>query len=446
VWVGDEAVTVRDEKGTPLYLQGVMFDITERVRAEERARRLLDQQVAVNQLALALGETRDLDEIYHTICQHIQVLVDTWGFIVSSYDNETQLIRAEYLMYKGTVLDVAEFPPIPLTEPGQGGQSQVIHTGKPRYDPDHRKSRENGRPVYTVEEDGTIREGPPLEEEQEDSPSSALYVPMKIEGKTVGVMQLQSPRLDAYTREDIDLLTGMANVAAIAVQNARLYDAVQQELNERKWAEEELQHTLEKLREALGGIVQTVALTVEMRDPYTAGHQRRVGNLARAIANEMSLSEERIDGIRMAGLIHDLGKVGIPAEILSKPIGLSDLEYGLIQAHPQIGYDVLKEIEFPWPMAQIVLQHHERMDGSGYPQGLSGEEIVLEARILAIADVVEAMASFRPYRPALGIDKALEEISQNRGILYDPEAADACLKLFSEKGFEFEQDGEAENR
>jgi len=210
------------------------------------------------------------------------------------------------------------------------------------------------------------------------------------------------------------------------------------DITERKWAEEALRRTLEKLRKALGGIIQTVALTVETRDPYTAGHQRRVGNLARAIANEMGLSEEHIDGIRMAGLIHDLGKINIPAEILSKPIGLNDLEYGLIQAHPQIGYDVLKEIEFPWPMAQIVLQHHERMDGSGYPQGLSGEEIVLEARILAIADVVEAMASFRPYRPALGIDKALEEISQNRGILYDPEAADACLKLFAEKGFEFE--------
>ena len=233
-------------------------EVSERVRAEERARRLLDQQIAVNQLALALGETRDLDEIYHTIYRHIRALVDTWGFIVSSYDNETQLIRAEYVMYKGTVLDVAEFPPIPLTEPGQGGQSQVIHTGKPMYTPDHRKSRENGRPVYTVEEDGTIREGPPPEED-EDSTKSALYVPMKIEGKAIGVMQLQSRQSDAYTREDIALLAAMANVAAVAVQNARLYGAVQRELAERVRAEESLKEHSERLEEMV------VERTAELR-------------------------------------------------------------------------------------------------------------------------------------------------------------------------------------
>jgi len=210
------------------------------------------------------------------------------------------------------------------------------------------------------------------------------------------------------------------------------------DITERKRAEEELQHTLAKLREALGGIIRTVALTVETRDPYTAGHQRRVSNLARAIANEMGLSEEQTDGIRMAGLIHDLGKIAIPTEILITPSRLNDLQWGMIQTHPQVGYDILKTIDFPWPLAEIVFQHHERMDGSGYPQGLSGEGIMLEARVLAVADVVEAMASHRPYRPPHGLDKALEEISQNRGILYDPEVVDACLKLFTEKGFELE--------
>jgi len=210
------------------------------------------------------------------------------------------------------------------------------------------------------------------------------------------------------------------------------------DITERKRAEEELQHTLEKLREALGGIIQTVALTVEVKDRYTAGHQRRVANLARAIANEMGLPQEQIDGLRMAGLIHDLGKIGIPAEILSKPTRLTEFEWGMIKGHPKVGYDILKKIEFPWPVAQIVLQHHERMDGSGYPQGLSGEEIILEATILGVADVVEAMVSHRPYRSARGIDKALEEISQNKGVLYDPEVVDACLKLFTEKGFTFE--------
>jgi sensor domain CHASE-containing protein len=208
---------------------------------------------------------------------------------------------------------------------------------------------------------------------------------------------------------------------------------------------EKLQHTTENLRKALGATIQAIALTVEAKDPYTAGHQRRVADLARAIATEMGLSEEPIDGIRMAGAIHDIGKISIPGEILSRPGRLSDIEFGLIKTHPQVGYDILKTIDFPWPVAQIVLQHHERMDGSGYPQGLSGEEIILEARILAVADVVEAMASYRPYRLAHSIKEALEEISQNRGVLYDPEVVDACLRLFIEKGFKVQSGMEDDN-
>ncbi|MFQ6001486.1 MAG: HD-GYP domain-containing protein [Anaerolineae bacterium] len=214
---------------------------------------------------------------------------------------------------------------------------------------------------------------------------------------------------------------------------------------ERKWAEEELQHALEKLRKALGGIIHAMALTVETRGPYIAGHQRRAANLARAIATQMGPSEEQIDAIRMAGVVHDLGKVVVPTGILNKPGRLTENEFGIIQTHPQVGYDILKTIEFPWPVAQIVLQHHERMDGSGYPEGLVGKEIVLEARILAVADVVEAMSSHRPYRPALGIDEALEEISRNRGVLYDPNVVDACLKVFTEKGFKFEYGDEESN-
>jgi len=211
-----------------------------------------------------------------------------------------------------------------------------------------------------------------------------------------------------------------------------------QDITERKRAEEELQHTLEKLRKALGGIIQALALTVETRDPYTAGHQRRATNLARAIATEMGLSEEQIDGIRMAGVVHDLGKIAVPAGILNKPGRLTENEFGIIQTHPQVAYDILKTIEFPWPVAQIVHEHHERIDGSGYPAGLKGDEIMLEARILAVADVIEAMSSHRPYRPAHSIDEALGEIRQNRGMRYDPEVVDACLSLFSDEGFELE--------
>ncbi len=267
---------------------------------------------------------------------------------------------------------------------------------------------------------------------------SYLGVPLIVHDRTIGIFHIMAAKPKVFADEDVGFFCTMAGQVAIAIENARLYEAVKQELTERKRAEEELQRTLAKLREALGGIIQTVALTVETRDPYTAGHQRRVADLARAIANEIGLPEEQIDGIRMAGLIHDLGKIGVPAGILSWPGQLNDLQFGLIKMHSQIGYDILKTVEFPWPVAQIVLQHHERLDGSGYPQGLSGDEIMPEARILAVADVVEAMASRRPYRPPRGLDKALEEISQHRGVLYDAEAVDACLKLFIEKGFEFE--------
>lgn len=205
----------------------------------------------------------------------------------------------------------------------------------------------------------------------------------------------------------------------------------------RKKTEKTLSQTLKRNEKLVYELVDIAGRIVETRDPYTAGHQLKVSELATAIAREMKLTEDRIEGIRIASLIHDIGKVSIPAEILSNPTKLNEIEYGLIKNHSQIGYDILKTIDFPWPVAQIVLQHHEKLDGSGYPQGLKGNKILLEAKIMGVADVVEAMSSHRPYRPALGIDKALEEISQNRGILYDPEVVDTCLKLFKEKGFKF---------
>ena len=210
------------------------------------------------------------------------------------------------------------------------------------------------------------------------------------------------------------------------------------DVTERMHAEKEVKETVKRLRKAMEGIIQAMALTVESKDPYTAGHQLRVSHLAKAIAQEMRLPEDQIEAVRMAGMVHDLGKISFPAQLLSKPTQLSDLEFGLIKVHPQISYDILKDIDFPWPVAQIVFQHHERINGSGYPLGLFGNEIYLEAKILAVADVVEAIASHRPYRPALGITKALEEISQKRDIFYDPVVVDACLKLFKE-GYKLER-------
>jgi PAS domain S-box-containing protein len=213
---------------------------------------------------------------------------------------------------------------------------------------------------------------------------------------------------------------------------------VTREITDRKEAEQKLKNTLKSLRRAVGTTIQVLVSAVETRDPYTSGHQTRSAGLARAIATEMGLTQDKIEGIRMAGSIHDIGKLSIPAEILSKPTKLSELEFALIKAHAQRGFEILKDVESPWPLAEIVYQHHERMDGSGYPRNLKGEEILIEARILSVADVVEAMASHRPYRAGLGINAALNEIEKNSGTLYDDAVADACLRLFHEEGYKFD--------
>jgi HD-GYP domain-containing protein (c-di-GMP phosphodiesterase class II) len=192
---------------------------------------------------------------------------------------------------------------------------------------------------------------------------------------------------------------------------------------------------LEGLLKVLDGTIEAIAALYEKRDPYTAGHQRRVAQLACDIARKMGLPDEQIDGIRMIGVVHDIGKIAVPGDILSKPDRLSNDEFNIVKLHPQVAYDVLRNLDFPWPVAETVLQHHERLDGSGYPNGISGESIILEARILCVADVVESMVSPRPYRPAMGVEKALQEIMQNRGILYDPAVADACAKLSANGGF-----------
>ena len=217
-----------------------------------------------------------------------------------------------------------------------------------------------------------------------------------------------------------------------------VWDGIEIDITPRKQAEKSLQQTLEKLRKSLAGTIQAMSLTVETRDPYTAGHQRRVSNLARAIAQEMGLSSDTVDNIRMAGIIHDIGKISIPVELLSKPTRLTDVEMSLIKVHSQSGYDILKDVDLPYPIAEIVLQHHEVLDGSGYPKGLKGDKILLEAKIICVADVVEAVASNRPYRPARGIEVALEEIEKNKGVLYDERVVEICLKLFREGGFKFE--------
>jgi HD-GYP domain-containing protein (c-di-GMP phosphodiesterase class II) len=217
----------------------------------------------------------------------------------------------------------------------------------------------------------------------------------------------------------------------------RTNEQLRREVEHRKHAQKELQASLGRLTGIIGGTVMAIAAMVEKRDPYTSGHQARVAELARAIGRELGLPADRLEGLYIASGIHDIGKISLPAEILSKPSQLSSIEMSLIQAHAQAGHDILRMVDFPWPVAAIVLQHHERLNGSGYPQGLAGDSILQEARIVGVADVVETMSSHRPYRPSIGIEKALEEISAHRGELYDPATVDACLKVVREKRFEF---------
>jgi putative nucleotidyltransferase with HDIG domain len=244
------------------------------------------------------------------------------------------------------------------------------------------------------------------------------------------------------TELDITIGDGKSVVAEMRVMETEwegktTYLASLRDITDRKSMQLRLQVSLDNLKEVMDGTIRAMALAVEMRDPYTSGHQHRVAQLAQAIAGEIRLPAEDIEGVYMAASIHDIGKISLPAEILSKPVKLTDIERQMIQAHSKVGYDILNGVDFSWPISQIVLQHHERMDGSGYPHGLGGKEILMGARIVGVADVVETMASHRPYRPSIGLDKALEEIFQNRGRLYDEKVVNACLVLFNEKGFEF---------
>lgn len=253
---------------------------------------------------------------------------------------------------------------------------------------------------------------------------SGMVLPLCSEGETLGTFSIYSSSPSAFDDDEIALLTELGNDLAYGIRSLRT----------RLGREEGLRH----IQETMEATIQALANTLEFRDPYTAGHQRRVAQLAREIARDLGLEEDRIRGLYLASVVHDIGKVRVPAEVLIRPGRLSQLEFDIVMTHVEAGYDILKAIDFPWPIAQIVRQHHERMDGSGYPLGVGSEALLLEARILSVADVVEAISSFRPYRPALGIERGLQEIEAGRDRLFDSEVVDACIRVIREKGFVFE--------
>jgi PAS domain S-box-containing protein/putative nucleotidyltransferase with HDIG domain len=274
-----------------------------------------------------------------------------------------------------------------------------------------------GRPVLDVvapESQDTIREN--LRERTAGKPQSARY------------------HFEAIRKDGSHVTLGAHGNPGLYRGQAVLITTVQ-DVTELRRAEEEVERTIAKLQRAVQGTIEVVSTIGELRDPYTHGHERRVGEIATAIATEMGLAQDRVEGVRVAGYLHDVGKIAIPAEILSKPSRLTETEFNLVMQHAQQSYEILRRVTFPWPVAEAAWQHHERLDGSGYPRGLKGDEIILEARVLAVADTVEAMASHRPYRPGLGIDKALAEVERGKGSLFDPQVVEACVRLFRAKGY-----------
>jgi PAS domain S-box-containing protein len=415
-WAHVVITALRDKRRNLIGFSVVTRDITERKRAEEsleRVNRALAVLSECNQrLVRASDESQLLQEICHVTVKEGDYRMAWVGF--ADQDEKKTVRPVAQAGFEDGYLNTIDISWANSTQ-ARNPTGTAIRTGKP----------------FICKKIATVLQHVPWRSEAvKRGYASVISLPLCDDGHTFGALNIYSAEPNAFDEEEVKRLRELADDLAYGITTLRTR-------TERRQAQEDLKQSFKKLQKTLEGVIHAMALTVETRDPYTAGHQHRVAALASTIGKEMGLTKDEIRGIYMAGVTHDLGKICIPAEILSKPSQLTDFEFGIIKTHPRVGYDILKKIDFPWPVADIVLQHHERMNGSGYPQGLSGDEILKEAKILGVADVIEAMAFHRPYRPARGIGKALKEISKNRGILYDPQVVDACLKLFTEKKFRF---------
>lgn len=399
-----------DEKGDFAGYRGIDRDITERKLSEvslNRANRALKTLSAGNMvLVRAKNEPELLQEVTNIIVK--QAGYNLAAVVYAEENSQKSLSLVAGAGITGKNHDWASDLTWADTPKGQLPVSHAIRTGTTQVC--HNIACSIGVKLW---KDAALSQGY----------ISNIALPLTNDNKAFGALCIYSSEENAFDDEEINLLEELVNDLSYGILNLRT-----RALHE--------QHAI-LLRQSLEQSIQTIAATVEARDPYTAGHQHRVSELATAIAHEMKLNEDQIQGIHLAAIIHDLGKIHIPAEILSKPGKLNNIEFMLIKTHPEEGYNILKDVTFPWPIADIILQHHEKLDGSGYPQGLKGDEILLEAKIICVADIVEAMSSHRPYRASLGIEPALDEIRQGRGIWYDASVVDACLKLFHENRFSF---------
>ncbi len=387
---------------TPEGIAIYFTETTERKKAEEKIRHLNLVLSAIRNVNQLIVKEKNRERLLKGTCNN---LIETRGYYSAWIVLLDESGKLETYAEAGIAKEFS-----PVVEIFKKGESIVCS----------RKALKQ-QEVVTIKDPASTCPECPLAKKYSDR--RAMTIRLEYNGKVYGFMSVSIPTYLTVDQEEQSLFEEVAGDVAFGLYNIKL--------------DEELQQSYQRLKKTMNATIDTMSNIIEAKDPYTSGHQHRVCQLAISLARELGLSEDKIEGIRIASLIHDIGKIGLPTEILSKPNKLSDIEFSLIKGHSQIGYDILKSIDFSYPIAQIVLQHHERLDGSGYPNKLKGDKISLEAEIIGVADVVEAMSSFRPYRPALGVDRALEEISKNKGILYDPEVTDSCLKLFKEKGFKF---------
>jgi PAS domain S-box-containing protein/putative nucleotidyltransferase with HDIG domain len=373
----------------------LIHDITERKREEQT-------KAVLYKISNEVNNAQNLQDLFQLIRDQLGTIIDTRNFFVALRNKGDNTVSLAYF--------ADEQEPAKSVPTGKTLTSYVI---------------ENNRSLLVTDND--IRQMKRAGQiDMIRTPARVwLGVPLRLKDDVIGALVVQNYHdPGVYTRKDLEVLEFVSEQVAAAI--------------ERKRVDEEMKLNFQRLKKTSTSIIFTMAKILELRDPYTAGHQQRVARLACAIAREMGLSEEQVDGIFMAALIHDIGKIYVPAEILNRPAKLNETEMDLVKTHPSIGYDIVKEIDFAQPVDRIIAQHHERIDGSGYPDGINSGDIILEARILAVADVVEAMASHRPYRPALSIDDALGEIDKYRDNLYDTRVVDACLKIFRNNNFKFD--------
>ncbi len=399
--VSETISPIRDAAGVIVGASAIVTDISARKVTERALQKTTRALKTLSQANAALVRATDRDSLFREMCR---VVVETGGYRmawIGIAENDPQK-TVRPLAHAGHEDGYLEHVRISWAddEYGRGLAGTAIRTQEVQV------SQNLGNDP---------RMAPWVAEAMRRQYLSVIALPLRNRGNVMGVLAIYASEPDAFGAEEKELLTELGGdisygLSALAMRT-------------------EHEIAVGRVERALEEMIQVVASTVEMRDAYTAGHQRRVAAIAEAIGREMALPEDRIHGLRLASIVHDLGKINVPAEILSKPDKLTAIEYEFIKIHPRVGYDVLKSVEFPWPIADIVLQHHERLDGSGYPSGLKGDAILIEARIIAVADVVESMTSDRPYRSAPGIGPALAEIRRGRGTLYDPVVVDACLKL-----------------